>query len=47
MSGRFPGRQPYYVKAGSLTKLLVGPFASRAAAASACGSVKPCVPVAR
>jgi tetratricopeptide (TPR) repeat protein len=47
VSGRFPGRQPYYVKAGSLTKLLVGPFASRAAAAGACGSVKPCVPVAR
>lgn len=47
VSGRFPGRQPYYVKAGSLTRLLVGPFASRAAAAGACGSVKPCVPVAR
>jgi cell division septation protein DedD len=47
MSGRFPGRQPYFVKAGTLTKLLVGPFASRAAAAGACGSVKPCVPVAR
>ena len=47
VSGRFPGRQPYYVKTGALTKLLVGPFASRAAAAGACGSVKPCVPVAR
>lgn len=47
VSGRFPGRQPYYVKAGTLTKLLVGPFASRAAASGACGSVKPCVPVAR
>lgn len=47
VGGRFPGRQPYFVKAGALTKLLVGPFASRAVAASACGSVKPCVPVAR
>lgn len=47
VDGRFPGRQPYFVKAGSLTKLLVGPYASRAAAAAACGSVKPCVPVAR
>ncbi|AQR75603.1 SPOR domain-containing protein [Sphingomonas sp. LM7] len=47
VGGRFPGRQPYYVKAGALTKLLVGPYASRATAASACGSVKPCVPVTR
>mgnify|MGYP006144455647 CR=1 FL=1 len=47
VGGRFPGRQPYFVKAGALTKLLVGPYASRAVAASACGSVKPCVPVAR
>lgn len=45
VGGRFPGRQPYYVKTGSLTKLLVGPFASRAEAAAACGSVRPCVPV--
>lgn len=41
---RFPGRQPYFVKAGTLTKLLVGPFASQAEAARACGSVSPCVP---
>ncbi len=47
VSGRFPGRQPYFVKTGALTRLLVGPFASRAAAAGACGGVKPCVPVAR
>jgi hypothetical protein len=45
VAGRFPGRQPYFVKAGSLTKLLVGPFGSRADADAACGSVKPCVPV--
>jgi uncharacterized protein len=47
VGGRFPGRQPYFVKMGALTKLLVGPYPSRAVAASACGSVKPCVPVAR
>jgi uncharacterized protein len=45
VSGRFPGRQVYYVKSGSLTKVLVGPFASRGEAAGACGAVKPCVPV--
>lgn len=44
LGGRFPGRRPYYIKAGSLTRLLVGPFASQAEAARACGSVKPCVP---
>jgi len=47
VGGRFPGRQPYFVKTGNLTRLLVGPYASRAAAADACGSVKPCVPVGR
>lgn len=47
VGGRFPGRQVYYVKAGSLTKVLVGPFGSRAEAAGACGSVRPCVPVER
>jgi len=45
VGSRFPGRQVYYVKAGSLTKVLVGPFGSRGEAASACGSVRPCVPV--
>jgi len=45
VGSRFPGRQPYYVKTGNLTKLLVGPFASRGEAAGACGAVKPCVPV--
>lgn len=44
VASRFPGRQPYYVKSGSLTRLLVGPFGSRADAARACGTVKPCVP---
>jgi hypothetical protein len=44
VGGRFPGRQVSYVKTGSLTKVLVGPFASRAEAAGACGGVSPCVP---
>lgn len=44
VSGRFPGRQPYYVKSGAVTRLLIGPFASQAEAARSCGSVKPCVP---
>jgi hypothetical protein len=47
VGGRFPGRQVYYVKAGALTKVLVGPFASRAAASGACASVQPCVPVSQ
>ncbi|MDB5680151.1 MAG: hypothetical protein JWM94_3153 [Sphingomonas bacterium] len=46
VGGRFPGRQPIYVKAGALTRLLVGPYASKGEAAGACGAVKPCVPVA-
>lgn len=45
-SARFPGRQPYYVKSGALTRLLVGPFGSKAEANKACASVTPCVPVA-
>ncbi|WP_034159421.1 SPOR domain-containing protein [Sphingomonas sp. ERG5] len=45
VGGRFPGRQPYYVKAGALTRLLVGPFASNGEASRACAAVKPCVPV--
>ena len=45
VGGRFPGRSVSYVKAGSLTKVLVGPYASRAEAAGACRGVSPCVPV--
>jgi cell division septation protein DedD len=45
VGGRFPGRQVYYVKSGSLTRVLVGPFATRGEASGACGAVKPCVPV--
>lgn len=47
VGGRFTGRQPYYVKSGKLTRLLVGPFGSKAEATKACGSVSPCVPVAQ
>jgi cell division septation protein DedD len=46
VGGRFAGRQASFVKTGALTKLLVGPYRSKAEAASACGAVKPCVPVA-
>lgn len=42
---RFSGRQISYVKAGPLTRVLVGPFASSAEAQRACGSFSPCVPV--
>ena len=45
VDSRFPGRQAWFVKSGRLTKLLVGPFASRAEAAAACGKVNPCIPV--
>jgi len=45
VGGRFPGRQPYFVKSGALTRLLVGPFASKTEAERACAAVKPCVPV--
>ena len=45
VGGRFPGASVAYVKAGSLTRVMVGPYGSRATAAAACGSVKPCVPV--
>jgi len=46
VGGRFPGRQANFVKAGTLTRVLVGPYRSKAEAATACGAVKPCVPVA-
>lgn len=45
LGGRFPGRQPYYVKAGSVTRLQVGPFTSQSEAAKACGTVKPCIAI--
>lgn len=45
MGGRFPGRQISYVKAGKLTRVLVGPFASNAEASGACRGIGSCVPV--
>lgn len=43
---RFAGAEVQYVKGGAMTRVLVGPFASKGAALAACGAVKPCVPVA-
>ena len=40
------GRSPFYVAAGGVTRLQVGPFASKAAAAAACGALgTACFPV--
>ncbi|WP_241659590.1 SPOR domain-containing protein [Sphingomonas glacialis] len=43
---RFAGADVQYAKSGAMTRVLVGPFASKGAAQAACGSIKPCVPVA-
>lgn len=45
VGSRFAGRSVDYLKSGTLTRVLVGPFTSRADAQAACGSVRPCVPV--
>ena len=39
LSPRLTGRQAYYVPVGAITRLQVGPFESRAAAAAACRTV--------
>jgi TPR repeat protein len=40
------GRQPFYIPAGAVTRLQVGPFETKAAAAAACAAVKQaCFPV--
>jgi cell division septation protein DedD len=39
LSPRFAGRQAYYIPVGALTRLQVGPFESRGAAAAACSSL--------
>jgi TPR repeat protein len=40
------GRSPYYIAGGSVTRLQVGPFASKGAAAAACGAIGvACFPV--
>jgi len=52
LSGSAPvaGRQPFLIAAGSVTRLQVGPFPSKSAAAAACSSLsskgQPCFPVA-
>jgi hypothetical protein len=47
LSGQLDGRQPVYVAAGAVTRLQVGPYPSRAAAASACAALhgQACFPV--
>ena len=46
VSGRLPGLQPFYVRAGAMTRLQAGPLASRAAAERACASAgQACFPV--
>lgn len=48
LSGTFGGHQAYYVPVGKITRLQVGPYPSREAAAAACGALKgqACFPVA-
>lgn len=41
LSSRLVGAQPNYVAAGNVTRLQAGPYASRAAAESACAAVRP------
>src|SRR5215213_6800462 len=44
--GALAGRQAYYIPAGAITRLQVGPFESKAAAVSACRAVgQACFPV--
>jgi len=47
LSGKLAGRQAFYVPAGAVVRLQVGPFESRAAATSACARLapQPCFPV--
>ena len=48
LSGKLAGKQPFYVAAGAVTRLQVGPYPTRAAASSACASLggQACFPVA-
>lgn len=47
VSGRLPGLQPYYVRAGAVFRLQAGPLASRDAATRACAAARQaCFPVA-
>jgi cell division septation protein DedD len=47
LSGSLSGHQPFYVASGKVTRLQVGPYPSRAAAAAACAALhgQPCFPV--
>lgn len=47
LSASLAGHQPFFVQAGPVTRLQVGPYASRAAAAAACRGLQgqPCFPV--
>jgi hypothetical protein len=47
LSAALAGHQPFYVRAGPVTRLQVGPYPSRAAAAAACASLhgQACFPV--
>ena len=46
VAGRLTGLQPFYVRAGAMTRLQAGPLASRAAAERACASAgQACFPV--
>jgi len=46
LSGKLAGRQAYYVAAGAVTRLQVGPYESKAAATAACRTVgQACFPV--
>ena len=48
LGGSLGGHQAYYIPAGTITRLQVGPFPSRAAASAACASLhgQACFPVA-
>jgi uncharacterized protein len=46
LAARLPGKRPFYIRAGNITRLQVGPFESKAAAAAACKAVATaCFPV--
>lgn len=48
LQGKLGARQPFYIRAGAVTRLQVGPYPSRAAAAAACAALagQACFPVA-
>lgn len=41
----FPGANVSYVKAGVMTRVLIGPYPSRASASQACRAIRPCIAV--